>query len=372
MGQKGDVNLRICHMLGRFNVGGAEQQVVNLLNALPSKQAFAVLLSETKGPLAAQLRSGVKIEHQVTRWRSLPKDMWLLVRILRRMRLDVLQTHMFWGNFIGTIAGKIAKIPVIVTTEHGKNEHKPRWARWVERHIISRFSDKRICVSDDIMRLRHVKDGVPLQKLCVVTNGTPIGEEKILSNHSPLVIGTVGRLIEAKDFPTLIKVAGILHGQGANFRLVIVGDGPEYERLSAEIENRGLRAVVDLPGSTGDVQAWLSRFDIYVLSSIREGQPLSMLEAMAVGLPIVATSVGGIPDTVEDGKEALLCKPGDAASLATALTLLAGDLQLRQDLGSAARRRLIRDFSAARSLEQHLEVYESVLIGRPGRSTADV
>ena len=367
-----DVNLRICHMLGRFNIGGAEKQVVNLLNELPSNHAFALVLSETSGPLAAQLQPGIKIENQVARWRSLPRDIWRLVRKLRGLHLDVLQTHMFWANFVGTIAGKLARIPVIVTTEHGKNELKPRWARWVEHHIISRLADKRICVSNDILHLRHVKDRVPMQKLCVVANGTPVREEIDLRDHSPLVIGTVGRLIEAKDFVTLIEAAAILRRQGADLRLVIVGDGPENERLNAEIDDQGLRDVVDLAGTSSDVQAWLSRFDIYVLSSVREGQPLSMLEAMAVGLPIVATSVGGIPDTVDDGKEALLCKPGDAASIAAAVRVLVGDLQLRKDLGSAARRRLIRDFSTTRSLAQHLDVYESVLIDGRSRSTTDV
>lgn len=351
---------RVCHIIGLLRIGGAERQVVNLLNELPKEQAFVVILGKDAGPLAAQLRPEVRIRKSAMRWRSLPRDIWRLARLLRELEVDVVQTHMFWANFTGIIAAKLGGIPVKVTTEHGKNVQKPYWARWVERHLISTLCDKRICVSEDIRRLRHTVDGVAKNKLCIVSNGTPIREQKRLRERSDVSIGTLGRLIEAKDYPMLIEAMRLLKERGVKCRLTIVGDGPERERLAAEIDQRQLQEIVDLPGFSEDVQAALEEFDIYVISSIREGQPVSLLEAMAVGLPIVATSVGGIPDTIEHGTEALLVPPRDATAMADALAKLVLEFRLRQQLGAAARERLIRDYSIDASLRRHLEIYRSI------------
>lgn len=359
-----DRQLRVGHMIGSLEIGGAERQVVNLINELPATQAAIVILSKTAGPLAAHLQPGIQKVHCAARWRTLPIDVWRLSRRLRVLNLDVLQTHMFWANFVGMVAGRIAGIPVLVTTEHGRNERKPFWARWVERVLISKIADMRICVSNDIRHLRNTTDGIPAEKLCVIANGTPIGTRKRLADSSPIVIGTLGRLIEAKDFSTLINAAGLLREEGVNFRLIIVGDGPLHAQLAAQIETQRLNDVVELPGFSTDTKACLERFDLYVISSVREGQPLSLLEAMAVGLPVVATRVGGIPGTVTDGVEAVLVPPGDAKALAMALAELAGDLAFRQSLGAAAHERLLNEFSVTSSLQSHLDVYASILGNR--------
>jgi glycosyltransferase involved in cell wall biosynthesis len=352
---------RVGHFIGSLKIGGAQRQVINLLNELPEGRGVLITLSEQPGALAVELKKGIPIVSSSARWRTLPIDIWRLARKLRELKLEVLQTHMFWANFVGVISAKLAGIPVIVTTDHGLRPNRPRWAGYIERHVISQLADSRIFVSDELRQRRGRECGAQAEKLCTIPNGTLVRSQKQLNDHSPLLIGAVGRMIEAKDFPTLLMAAEILRVRNVDFRLVIVGDGRERSRLEAEIKHRRLADVVDLPGTSVDVQAWLERFDIYVISSTHEGQPLSLLEAMAHGLPIVATNVGGIPRTIEQGTEGLLVPPGDPRRLADAIATLARDIDLRRRLGVAARNRVAKDFSVSASLSRHLELYMTVL-----------
>lgn len=356
------IRLRVGHMIGSLRIGGAERQVVNLLNAYPPGQGAIIILNEQMGPLAADLHPDIaRVQAGSVRWITLPLSIWRLVIKLKRLNLDVLQTHMFWANFVGSIAGRLAGIPAILTTEHGKNEHKPRWARWAERAAISKLSDARVCVSEDIRLLRNVKDSVPLDQLNVIANGTPVRQRKLQTDRVPVVIGSVGRLIEAKDYPTLISAAALLREKHCPFRLVIVGDGPVHEQLVTMVKEHQLEHLVELPGFSTDIQSWLDSFDIYAISSVREGQPLSLLEAMAVGLPIVATAVGGIPNTVEHDLDAVLVPAGDAPALAAALGNLITDFPLRERLGAAAHARMVSEFSVSASLGKHMALYLDVL-----------
>jgi glycosyltransferase involved in cell wall biosynthesis len=232
---------------------------------------------------------------------------------------------------------------------------------WLERNVISPLVDARVCVSQDILDRRRDLDGVPAAKLHCIANGTPLLEPVTIEDHHPARVGAVGRLVDAKDYVTLVQCARLLRQRGFDFRLTIVGEGPERARLEREIRQLALEDRVELPGATSDVTSWLKRFDIYVLSSIREGQPLSLLEAMAAGLPIVATQVGGIPDTLLDGEEALLIPPRDPDALATAISILFHDVGMRRRLGSRARERLIRDFSISVSSRRYRAIYEKIL-----------
>ncbi len=351
---------RIGHLIGSLNIGGAERLVVNLCNELPPGQATVITLITRPGSLAQELRLDTQVYAGAVRWRTLPLDMIRLVFLLRRLKLDVLQTHMFWANLAGVIAGRLAGVPVIVTAEHGTDAWKRWGSRWIERHIISRLADKRVCVSEEIRQLRHTLDGVSMEKLCVICNGSPIREQKRLEERSPVVLGTLGRLVQAKDYPTLIQAAKLLRDEGFVFRLEIIGDGPERAKLLAEIDRYQLKGVVELPGFSTDLEGCLDRFDIYVCSSILEGQPVALLEAMSVGLPIVATNVGGIPATISDGHDGLIVPPRDPRAMMVALARMIRDDPLRRRLGAGARQRLINDFSTATSLRRYLALYEEL------------
>ena len=353
--------LRVCHLIGSLQYGGAERQVVNLLNHLPFEARFVLEIGcpATEG-LHLALGADVIRASLPVRLRRLPLDIVRMARLLCRWRIDVLHTHMYWANLIGALAGRLADIPVVVTSEHGKNNWKMGRHRWLERRLISPLVDLRICVSEDIRQLRRDVDGVPAEKLAYLPNGTNLPTLDARPDNRTPVLGSVGRLVEAKDYRTLIEAAARLHDSGMDFHLCIVGDGPERADLERVIAAHELGGVVELVGAQSDVPSWLRGFDVFVLSSIREGQPLALLEAMAHGLPIVATRVGGIPSTVEDGVEAALVGPGRPEELAATLQALLYDRQRRETLGRNARLRAERDFSIEAVATRYAQVYQAL------------
>ena len=363
--------LRVCHIIGNLRYGGAERQVVNVASHMRGAKVYVVCLGQPdKAPLASLLPDHVECLWLGFRGRYAPYHIWKLARLLKGLVIDVVHSHLFEANLIGVLAGTLARVPVIVTSEHGRNPWKKPAHRWVERAVISRFAHKRICVSKEILEIRRDLDGVPASKLTHIPNGTEIGPPGAHPPRNCFAFGTIGRLVSAKDYGTLIKAMGRLRDKGHPVHLYIVGDGPERSKLEAEIAGLGLDSVVELTGFQADARAWLGRFHAFVLSSVREGQPMALLEAMASGLPIVATRVGGIPDTLVPGAEGLLVEPGDPEGLASAMETLVLDEKRCQELGGNARARCRREFSIQATCDRYLQVYHAASHGEesPGHA----
>jgi len=354
--------LRVCHMIGSLRYGGAERQFVNLLNHLPDAGKYALILDDDRrdglGELLGEdvVRRGIGL-----RLRYAPYYVWKIAGILKDWRVDVLHSHMYWPNLYGSLAATLASVPVFVTSEHGKNPWKKFHHRWIERNVISRAASKRICVSEDILQIRRDIDGIPEEQLIYMPNGT---EVPALKPHTPgerPVIGTLGRFVAAKDYLTLIRSAGIIKSSGLDFTLYILGDGSERKAMENEIQRLGLEHHVKTPGFQSDIEGWLSRFDIFVMSSKREGQPMALLEAMANGLPVVSTRVGGIPETLEEGKEGLLVEPEDPQALADALLTLMRDAELRARFGEQARIKVEQSYSVQSVAMRYMQLYKKLL-----------
>lgn len=355
-------DLTICHLIGQLRYGGAERQFVNILNHLSCRKKYAVLLQKyPNGELRSALNGDVGT-FSIDGWRVryLPYYEMRLARLLRKLRIDVLHTHMFWPSLYGVLAARLASVPVVVTTEHGTNPWKTSIHRWFEREIISSVADLRICVSEEIRQVREGSDGIDKEKLKVIPNGTEVPHGYRRVGRTPLVIGTAGRLVPEKDYTTLVRAANWLQEQGYDFELDIVGDGPERGKLEEAVARFGLQNRVHFQGFQSEMTKWYQHFDVFVLSSIREGQPMVLLEAMATGLPIVATRVGGIPATCHDGKEGILVNPGEPRQLAEAMGELLQDRQKRMAMGESARARIIEEFSIEATCKKYLALYEQL------------
>jgi glycosyltransferase involved in cell wall biosynthesis len=173
---------------------------------------------------------------------------------------------------------------------------------------------------------------------------------------------SVGRLREPKDFITLARaLARLKHG---SFRASVVGDGPDRSKIEAELAQLGLSESVRLLGDRSDVPQLLAQSDIFVCSSRSEGMPVSVLEAMAVGLPVVASAVGGVPEIVDDGRTGLLVAPGATAPLADALAGLIRDRALREHMGRSGREAALERYDLPRFRQAHLELYDRLLAER--------
>jgi glycosyltransferase involved in cell wall biosynthesis len=357
-------NMRIAHLIGSVALGGAERVVVNLLNALVEERPTLVLMDRREGnDLLSELDSRIEVLRVPCRRSRMPRDVVRLAKALRSRRIEVLHSHMFGASLNGALAARIGRIPVFVTSEHGRNTWKKPWHRWVERNVISRYADARICVSEDIRDVRRQRDRIPQDKLVVIPNGSQLGTPGSDVLHAVPEVLAVGRLIDAKDYPTLLRAAGLLRDQGRRFVLKIVGDGPLREALVRESVAAKLDSHVEWLGSRRDVNVLMPACDVFVLSSIREGQPMVLLEAMAAARPIVATRVGGIPETVRDGAEALLVPPGNPAALAEAIARLLDDRALARRLGENARARMREKFSIEAMAQAHLNLYTQLLAG---------
>ena len=178
----------------------------------------------------------------------------------------------------------------------------------------------------------------------------------------------VGRLAEPKDALTLVRALAAVPGRP--FTALLVGDGPDRPSVEAEVRRLGLQDAVALAGTRDDVPELLARADVFALSSRSEGAPLSILEAMAAGLPVVSSRVGGVPELVVDGETGLLVPPGDPAAMAVALGRLVADAGLRYRLGAAGRERAQRCFDLRRQRCAHLDCYTRELGRRGGPAPA--
>lgn len=360
--------LNIAHFIGSLHIGGAENQVVLLVNALNPEQfgRHVIVMHDEDTGFRGALANGVNYFSINYRMRNAPAAMYRLRSYLVENKIDILHCHMYHATVKGSLAGYLASVPVIVTSEHGKNT----WKRWrhhaAEKYIVNRLIDKRIAVSEDIRQLRILQDGVRPEDIVVFPNCVDT-DVLVKDNRTlPRIIGTLGRLVDAKDFPVLIRAVNSLKEEGRDVLLRIAGEGDQRRNLERLISEMRLDGVVELTGMQ-PAQEFLSSIDIFAMSSKREGVPVALLEAMACGLPIAATAVGGIPETLQDGVEGLLSAKGDCAALAANIGKLIDDMPRRVALGEAARDKVVRCYGTAGVVNKWTELYIRLLSAKRSR-----
>jgi glycosyltransferase involved in cell wall biosynthesis len=235
--------------------------------------------------------------------------------------------------------------------------------QWAER-LVKAVTTVTVCVAERERAAGLAAGACEERTTVVIHNGVDPSAAIPRQRHDagPPRIVTVGRLKAPKDPLTLVRALASLGA--APFEAVIVGDGPDRPSVEAELERLGLGPVARLVGERDDVLELLGGADIFVLSSRSEGLPLSILEAMSAGLPVVASRVGGVPELVLDGETGLLVPPGEPSSLAAAIERLLVDPALRNRLGAAGRARVEEYFDLDRCRSAHVELYRRELARR--------
>jgi glycosyltransferase involved in cell wall biosynthesis len=363
----------VLHVITLAEVGGAQTYVASLLPALVGKFDVTVA-AHGAGPLRdAAEAAGARfvplssLRRPVRPWRDLA-GLVELIRLLRRERPDILHASSSKAGVLGRLAGFLAGVPIRIFTVHG-------WAfaahsgvagglyRWADR-LVRPLTTVTICVSQRERAAGLAAGTCNGERTVVIPNavGAARASRSEASGRKRRLIVSVGRLKAPKDFLTLVRALGRLPSD--SFEAVIVGEGPERARLEAEIEALGLTERVSLAGERRDVPHLLAAADVFVLSSASEGMPVSVLEAMAAGLPVVASRVGGVPEQVADGETGLLVEPGGADELAAALGRLIGDRGLRRRLGAAGRARAEQAFALEPFRRAHVELYSRELARR--------
>ena len=372
MNKQRNAKLIIAQVIGGLNIGGAEKHIVNLSNALSAKEmnacsAFFIGQKQKKESLHSQLDNRVSQTRNLIRKRSFPIGVLALAREFKKRQCNVVHTHMFWANLYGTLAARIAGVPVIVTTEHGENRWKTAQHRWLERQVISRFADQRFCVSQKILERRRNVDGIPAAQLQLMANGTVVPEVSAAGRHAAEpVIGSIGRFVKQKDFELFVDVIAALRKRGYKVRGCLVGDGPDMTKVRARVSEHGLEDIIEFPGMVTATDKWFRYFDLYAITSSEEGLPVSLLEAMSYGLPVVAADVGAISSAIRSDEEGLTVPVGDKECFVNAIARLLDDPEQAARIGQRARDRIVDEFSIEAIAARYESAYLAILKQKAG------
>jgi glycosyltransferase involved in cell wall biosynthesis len=293
-----------------------------------------------------------------------------LLRLLRD-GTDVLHGHKVGSNVWASVLGTLAGTPAIVAHEHTWSFQGQPLRKLLDRRLIATRADAFLAVSELDRRRMIEIERIDPSKLIFVPNGIPeppapgssnIRGELGIDAATPIV-GTVCALRPQKALEVLIDAAATLAGRIDGVRVLIVGEGPERPVLERRIADLGLAGTVTLLGHRDDVRDLIADFNVAVCSSDFEGTPLSVLEYMQAGLPIVATNVGGIPDLIAEGRQGLLVDPGDPAALTASVERLLDEPGLAAALGSGARERQLAEFDIGVTVRAVERIYEGLVSG---------
>lgn len=296
-----------------------------------------------------------------------------LLRILRTEKIKIIHSHNFSPNFWGRIVGKIARIPVLISTEHTVATVKTRLQKTID-YILSKVTDKIIAVSNRV-RDSHIKEeGIISEKFITIYNGIEpwdssnkminIYKQQLLKElcifPDNYIITTIGRLEPPKGYDILLKAIPIVLKVNPKSRFLIVGDGYLKTNLETVVEKLKIKENVVFTGLRNDVRNILAISDLCVIPSIREGFSITLLEAMSVGRPIVATDVGGNAEAVIDRESGIIVQPGDPVALANGIITVLKDKKMAEELGIKAQKRFEEFFTIHKMIDETKRLYESL------------
>jgi glycosyltransferase involved in cell wall biosynthesis len=381
--------IKVVRVIGRLNVGGPAIHVVNLSAGLDPSRFEQILIAGSENAAEGSMKDyalarGVRpqvIPEIVTAFSLTPRDVKALAKLyslIRRERPHIVHTHTAKGGFLGRLAARLAGVPVIVHTYHGHVLHgyygpvKSRLLRRMERSL-GRFTQRLVTVSEQV-KSELVSYGVAeAEKITVIPLGFDLDPFLNSGPHRGQfrrefglddkikLIGIVGRIFPIKNHRLFLSVAARIAARESTARFVIVGDGvlrPDLERQAMEL---GIADRVIFTGWRRDLPRIYADLDVLVSSSDNEGTPVSVIEAMAAGRPVVATRVGGLPDLIRDRETGVLVPPRDAEALATAVLQVLQDTESARTVGRNAMISARERFDVARLIADVHHLYDALL-----------
>lgn len=372
--------MKILHVIDSGGMYGAEVMLLNLVEEQLRLGLQPVIASigdphiVTKPLELEAVRRGVRVEP--FRMRPGPNLLGALnvVRFAGKENFDLFHSHGYKANILlGMLPRSIRKLPVI-STVHGwtstRRMSKIALYEWVDA-LILRFIERVVLVNKAMWKK------VRLRNLSVVNNGIPLCDENYgggsEEQHVPLdrdivgfcrggfTVGAIGRLSKEKGFDVLLEAVKMVSATCHNVRLVVIGEGSEREELEARAKKLGIADVVMFPGYRDQASRYLACFDIFALSSLTEGLPLVILEAMRAGVPIIATRVGGVPEVLANGQAGVLVGSSDSPALSEGISALIENPGLRSRLAEYAQRLVAEKYSSTRMAEEYQSIYRSMM-----------
>ncbi len=372
--------IKILHVIDSLGIGGMERVVIDVANGLdPARFEQVICCISRRGEAADQLRDGVRcidLGKGDKADRLMPLK---LASFFRRERPDIVHSQS-WSGVDTALAKLISPRVKLVHSEHGRNY--PQWGkqplmRRLARRGVYHLADAVFAISSEVRKFYCDQTGFPAERMKIIHNGIDVQRideadaegvrEELGIAPNDFVFGTIARLDLTKDTITLVRAfaAVALPRRNPRIKLLIVGDGEERSKLEEFIDKLDLNRAVIFTGMRRDVPRLLKAMDVFVLSSVSEGMPLTVLEAMAARLPVVATEIGALPELVEEGKTGFLVPIRHAVAIADRLEEFLANRQLAKSFGEAARYKVEREFTLEQMLQNYAELYESLWSATP-------
>lgn len=351
--------VRVCHVSLTLKTGGLERLLADIARLHDDGCRPEFVAMTEVGRFADVIRDAGCPVHQLKaagRFGQVRQ----LVRLFRAGRFDVVHTHNTYPHIYGSIAARLAGVPFVVNTRHGQRAGHG-WKSRVQFRWASHLVDRIIAVSDDAAQLCVKADGVAGRKVVRIWNGIDSGDFSFTGPGSKPVAISVARLSAEKDFPTLLRAIAIARQDIPDLELKLVGDGPERGRLEQLSQELNLTQCVEFLGERHDVSALLARAGFFVTASLTEGISLTLLEAMAVGLPVIATAVGGNSEIVDAPRTGCLVSPGCPTELAAGIVAMCLQPQHWLAMGQAGRDRVEQHFEIRRMVTDYEQLYRELL-----------
>jgi glycosyltransferase involved in cell wall biosynthesis len=361
---------RIAFCITDLDAGGAERALVQIVTRLDRArfESFVFCLSG-EGELARPLReAGITVVCLGAQKRNGLSVVWRLSRLLSKLRPTILQTFLFHANIAGRLAGKAARVPIIVSGIRVA-EKRGSLRLWVDRATDWMVS-RHVCVSQDVAAFSAARGGLPIRKIQVIPNGV---DASVFADAPPADLGQfgippgsrtvlfVGRLDPQKGPFVLMAAARELLPRHGDLHVLLVGDGPLAENLRKWIARENLSDRVHLAGRRNDVAPLMRAAEIFVLPSLWEGLPNVILEAMAAGIPVVASRVEGISDLLIDDRTGLIVPPNSAPDLVEAIGRLLADPQHAHQMGHSAQQYVRTEFAWEGVVAKYAALYRELL-----------
>jgi glycosyltransferase involved in cell wall biosynthesis len=352
---------KVVHVVEDLGIGGLERVIASIVLGLDTtRYDLEVWCLVRGGEIAEELADkGIRVTILGMKSYHRPFQIVALARLLRKSRADIIHAHGYFGSTFGRLAAIAARTPLIIAHVH------TTYYGFKVRHLLierslSLFTDKIVCVSRAVRRFVVEVEGISEKKASLIYNGVgeadlfeadqdrSITRESLGIGDEDMVVITVASLAPHKGHTVLLHAARVVLERHGNLRFVIVGDGPLRQELESHVQEMRLSLKVAFTGQRKDVAPLLRLADLFVLPSTeREGLGIALIEAMAEGLPVVGTRLGGIPEVIDEGVNGLLVAPGNSHELAAALEGLIMDRARRQEMGRAGRRIYEQRFTAA-------------------------
>lgn len=362
--------LRVCHIVSGDLWAGVEVMDYHLLKYLKRHdniELSAILLNE--GKLADEIRGlGIRVDVVDETKRNIFQLVYDIRRILDLGSVDIVHSHRYKENILAFFSSKFGNGIQLAATQHGMPEilgkNKNRKYRFLHRlntFLLRKYFSKVIAVSRNIQGIYTSTFGFPDHKITVIHNGTDIPTGPVSKNTKEhFVIGSMGRIFPVKDYLLMVEIAREIARVTDKIRFELAGDGPDTSKVEAAVGRYRLGRSFRLLGTVEDLPGFYQGIDLYLNTSLHEGIPMTVLEAMSYGIPVVAPNVGGLNEMLEDGKEGYLVNGRNPEDFANKCLHLYENRALGQSMGAFARMRVKKEFSNETMAREYHSMYRNI------------